>query len=89
MIYDTVDAQNQEALHTAMKATKDAKWYCRLKVIDLSGQGYGLAELAQLFDLSAGTIRRYIHAFNAAGLTCLQPDYGQGRPLTLTWSKEQ
>ena len=89
MIYAKVDAQNQEALCTEMKATKDAKWYRRLKVIDLSAQGYGAPELAQLFDISAGTIRRYIHAFNEAGLASLQPDYGQGRPLALTWTKEQ
>lgn len=42
-----------------------------------------------MFDLSAGTIRRYIHAFNEAGLAGLQPGYGQGRPLVLSWTKEQ
>jgi transposase len=89
MIYAQVEAQEQEALHAVVKATKDAKWYRRLKVIALSAQGYGVPELAQLFDISAGTIRRYIHAFNEAGLAGLQPDYGQGRPLTLTWTKAQ
>lgn len=89
MIYAKADAQNQEALHTEMKAAKDAKWYRRLKVIDLSAKGYAVPELAQLFDISAGTIRRYIHAFNEAGLASLHPEYGQGRPLALRWTKEQ
>lgn len=89
MIYAKVDAQTKEALRTEMKATKDAKWYCRLKVIDLSAQGYCVPALVQMLDISAGTIRRYIHAFNAAGLAGLEPDYGQGRPLGLTWTKEQ
>jgi transposase len=89
MIYAKVDAQEQEALQAEMTTTKNVKWYRRLKVIDLSGQGYSVPELAQLFDLAAGTIRRYIHGFNEAGLAGLQPGYGQGRRLALTWSKAQ
>ena len=89
MIYAKVDAQEQAALRAEMKTTRNAKWYCRLKVIDLSTQGYSVPELAEMFDSCAGTIRRYIHAYNEAGLTGLQADYGQGRPLRVTWSKAQ
>jgi ATP/maltotriose-dependent transcriptional regulator MalT len=66
MIYAKVDAQEREALQAEIKTTKNAIWYRRLKVIDLSGQGYSVPELAQLFNLAAGTIRRYIHRFNEA-----------------------
>ncbi len=51
------------------------------------------ASLCQSFlrclTLAAGTIRRYIHAYNEAGLDGLKPDFGQGRPLAVSWTKEQ
>ena len=84
MIYTKVDAQAKDALRAEMNSTTDAKWYRRLKVIDLSGQGFSVPELSRMFDLAAGTIRRYIHAYNEAGLDGLQPGYGQGRPLAVT-----
>jgi transposase len=89
MIFAKVDAQNQEAIQAEMKATKNLKWYRRLKVIDLSSQGYTVPELSQMFDLCEGTIRRYIHHFNESGLPGLHPGYGQGRPPELTWSQEE
>jgi transposase len=60
-----------------------------LKVIDLSGHGFSVPELSGMFDLNSGTICRYIHAYNESGLDGLQPEYGQGRPPTLTWTKAQ
>jgi transposase len=89
MIFAKVDAQEQEALHAEMKTTNNAKWYRRLKVIDLSAQGHSVPELASMFDICAGTIRRYIHAYNEAGLADLHAGYGHGRSLKLTWTKEQ
>jgi transposase len=87
MIFAKVNAQEREAIQSEMKATNNIKWYRRLKVIDLSSQGYKVPELAQMFDLCEGTIRRYIHHFNEAGLPGLQPGYGQGRPPELSWTK--
>jgi hypothetical protein len=78
MIYAKVDAQHKAELDTEMNRTKDAKWYRRLKIIDLSGQGFSVPELSEMFDLGDGTIRRYIHAYNEAGLDGLRPGYGQG-----------
>ena len=89
MIYAKVDAQEQETLRAELKTTKNVKWYRRLKVIDLSAQGYSVPDLAGMLDISAGTIRRYIHAYNEAGLAGLQASYGQGKPPALTWSKAQ
>jgi len=89
MINARIDTQQQAQLDAEMKSATDTKWYRRLKVIDLSGQGYSVAELSRMFDLSAGTIRRYIHLYNEAGLSGLRPGYGQGRPTILAWSKAE
>ena len=89
MLYAHVDAQGQIELKTEMTQTKDKKWYRRLKIIDLSGQGHNVPELAGLFDLNEHTIRAYIKAYNGGGLAGLRPSYGQGRPLLLNWSKGQ
>jgi transposase len=89
MIYAKIDAQQKAQLDAAMNSTTDAKWYRRLKVIDLSGQGYSVPELSRLFDLGAGAIRRYIHDYNEAGLDELRPAYGPGRPPTLAWTKSE
>lgn len=89
MIYAKVDDQEREALQNAMKVTTNVKWFRRLKIIDLSSQGFNVTELANIFDLCEGTIRRYIHDFNQSGLAGLRPAYGQGRPPALPWSKAQ
>jgi len=89
MIYAKIDTQQKATLDATMNVTTDAKWYRRLKVIDLSGQGFSVPELSQMFDLNAGTIRRYIHVYNEAGLAGLRPGYGQGRPPVLTWTQAQ
>lgn len=57
MIFAKINAQEQATLSAEMKETQNVKWYRRLKVIDLSGQGYGAPELARVFDLAAGTIQ--------------------------------
>jgi len=64
-------------------------WYRRLKIIDLSGQGTPIRELAQTFDLSPTTVHTYIHTFNTTGLTGLRPGYGRGRPLAMDWTTDQ
>jgi transposase len=89
MLNAQVNPQDRKTLLAEMNTATDAKWYRRLKVIDLSGQGYSVSDLARLFDLSEATIRSYIHRFNAAGVSGLRPEYGQGRPPTLAWSQAQ
>lgn len=89
MIYAQVNMQGQAALDSEMNHTKDVAGYRRLKLIDLSGKGFSVPELARMFGLSAGTIRRYIHAYNEAGLDGLKPNYGQGRPPLLDWTQAQ
>jgi transposase len=89
MIFAKVEAQSREKLQAEMKTATKPKWYRCLKIIDLSSQGYNVTDLAQMFDLSAGTVRRYIHRYNTAGLTGLHSDYGRGRPAVLTWSQAE
>ena len=89
MIYTNVDENSRSELGRALKDAKGMKWYRRLKIIDLSSQGYTVTELSTMFDLHPGTIRDYIHRYNHGGLAELSPGYGQGRRKTLSWSKEQ
>ena len=88
MLYAQVDDKMRPVIQAELRMGGDAKWYRRLKVIDLSGQGMAVAELAQLFDLSPATVRRYLHTYNRAGLAGLRPGYGQGRPLSVNWTAE-
>lgn len=89
MLHAKVDAQDRDVIQAELKTTKDAKWYRRLKIIDLSAQGYSVPELAQLLDLTPTTIRSYIHRFNAGGVAGLHPAYGRGRSPTLDWTQAQ
>lgn len=89
MLYARVEPQDREAISNEMKLAKDARWYRRLKAIDLSGQGYGVPAIAQLLDLSEATIRSYIHRFNSASVAGLRPNYGRGRPLLLAWTQDR
>jgi transposase len=89
MLFAKVDTHAQQMLQSEMRSADTVKWYRRLKIIDLSGQGAAVPELARMFDLNPATIRTYIHAFNKHGLDGLRPGYDQGRPLTLDWAAEQ
>lgn len=88
MLYAQVDEEMRLTIQAELRMADDAKRYRRLKVVDLSGQGKAVAELAQLFDLAPATVRRYIHAFNSDGLAGLHSGYGQGRPLSVDWTAE-
>lgn len=89
MIYAKVSAQDRELIQSEMTSTADIKWYRRLKIIDLSGQGHSVPNLAQMFDLTEATIRSYVHRFNYAGLPGLKPAYGKGRPMMVNLTKSQ
>jgi transposase len=88
MLYAQIDEERRQTLQAAMKETTDKKWYRRLKIIDLSGRGQGVADLAELFDLSSATVRSYIHQYNEGDLAQLSPGYGVGRPTVLSWTAE-
>ena len=89
MIYAKVTAQGREELVTALEQSTDADWYRRLKIIDLSGQGSGVPELADLFNVSRATVRTYLHRYNAGGLCGLKRMYSPGRPVHIPLSRNQ
>jgi transposase len=89
MIYAEVNDKAEAELQTALEKAQQSKWYRRLKIIDLSSRGYGVPELATIFDLSAATVRNCIKRYNDNGLSGLAPDYHSGRAATLTWSKAE
>ena len=50
MLYAKVEPLDREVICTEMKTATDVKWYRRLKVIDLSGQGHSVPDLSRLLD---------------------------------------
>jgi transposase len=81
MIY----AQPQEEhaiseLKAQLKGAKDAKWYRRLKIIQLSMSGIKVKKLSHQFDLCSKTVRKYIKAYNQGGIDQLRAKKSTGRP---------
>ena len=89
MLYAKVDQVGRKSLNQALKTVQNAKWYRRLKVIDLSAKGHTVAEIATIFDLRDNTVRIYINRYDQGGLEGLKPNYGQGRNQTITLSKDE
>lgn len=89
MLFAQVNEKEEKELKSAMQETKDAKWYRRLKIIDLSHQGYRVPQLAKLFDLGEASIRRYIKRYNAGGIANLEPGKSPGRNVGIGLSKEE
>lgn len=87
MLFAQVNEKGQEELKRAMRTASEAKWYRRLKIIDLSGQGQRVPALAKLFDIGEGTVRKYITAYNEGGLDHLQPGKSPGRTASISLSK--
>jgi len=89
MLFAQVNEKRQEELKRAMKTANEAKWYRRLKIIDLSGQGERVPTIAKLFDMNEHTIRKYIKGYNEGGIACLQPGKSPGRNVGIPLSKAE
>ena len=89
MKFANVDEQQHQKLKQAMAQTKDKKWYRRLMIIKLSGQGHQVKQLADMFNLHANTVREYIGRYNEGGITGLAPMPISGRRPAVNWSQEQ
>jgi len=89
MIYAKVDKEGREEIKKALKTAQKAKWYRRVKAIDLSSKGEAVSKIAEIFDLNENTVRGYIKRYNAGGLAGLKPNQGQGRKATIELSKEE
>ena len=81
MIYASPQGEHAESeLQDAIKQAKSAKWYKRLKIIQLSMSGVSVSQLSEQFDLCPSTIRSYIKAYNGKGIENLRPKKQPGRP---------
>ena len=89
MIYADMSSEDLCELQSELLSTQDARWYRRLKIIDLSSTGKTVPQLALMFDLCPATIRDYIQRYNTGGIEALRRSYSPGRPLKIAWTKEQ
>ena len=80
MIYARVTDEGLKLLEKELKSTKDAKWYRRLKIIQLSSRGEKVPQLAKRFDVCQATVRDYIKRYNSGGLETLKRNNSSGRP---------
>lgn len=87
MLFAQVTKKGQEELKSALNSTPEAKWYRRLKIVDLSAQGHRVPELAQWFDIGEASVRRYIKQYNEGGLNGLQPGKSNGRHASISLSR--
>ena len=67
-------------LQVEIKKATTAKWYRRLKIIQLSMAGRSVPHLAEEFDLCEATVRSYIKAYDQGGIEGLRPGKSSGRP---------
>lgn len=89
MLFAEVKPEAREELMTALKQSSDAKWYRRLKIIQLSSQQTSVPQLATLFDLCTATVRDYITRYNAHGLAGLKRQSSDGAPTKIPLTKEE
>jgi len=76
-----------ELLDNELKTTKDARWYQRLIIIQLSSQGETVSKLADMFNVCKATVRDYIKRFNTGGLMSLRRRNSNGRPPKINMTK--
>ena len=55
-------------LYAELRQAKEAKWYRRLKIIQLSMTGMRVPQLAEQCNWCRVTIRSYIKAYNEGGI---------------------
>ena len=75
MIYAKLaDASALQRLDVALCEATKPKWYQRLLIIKLSAtEKMSVPQLAKMFNLSADSVRSYIHKYNTSGLDALMP----------------
>lgn len=89
MLFAEVSPEASEELSQALKQASDAKWYRRLKIIQLSSQRTSVPQLATLFDLCTATVRDYIKRYNAHGLAGLKRQSSDGAPAKMPLAKQE
>ncbi len=89
MLYANSNPEDAAHLKRALKQTKDATWYQRLTIIQLSSQGKSVPELHTLFDRCTATIRECIKKYNAGGLEELKAASHEGASAKIPLSKPE
>ena len=89
MIFAKVGDEGRKLLEEKLRTTKDAKWYRRLKIIQLSSLGETASKLSKTFDVCKATVRDYIKRYNVGGLKTLKRRNSNGRPPKIKLTKEQ
>lgn len=89
MLYANVTPEAREQLERELRTTTDAKWYRRVKIIQLSAQRQTVPQLATLFDCCSSTIREYLVRYNADGLAGLRRDASPGAPQKIPLTKTE
>ena len=89
MIYAQVTDKELKLLEKEVKSTKDAEWYKRLKIIQLSSQDAKVPQLAKQFDVCEATVRAYIKRYEKNGLETLKRDNSSGRPPKVQLTKAE
>jgi transposase len=87
MLFAEVNPEAREELLQELKRSSDAKWYRRVKIIQLSSQQTSVPQLAKLFDLCTATVRDYIKRYNANGLIGLRRQSSDGAPAQIPLTK--
>jgi len=89
MLFAEVSPDAKEDLLKEIKQTTDAKWYRRLKIIQLSAEKTTVPNLATLFDVCTATVRDYITRYNAAGFAGLKRHSSDGAPPKIPLTKAE
>ena len=89
MISAKMNEEDLKLLEENLKAAKDAKWYRRLKIIQLSSLGEKVSKLSNTFDVCKATVRDYIKRYNGGGLESLKRRNSNGRPTKVKLSKAE
>jgi len=89
MILANVINEGLHFLKKELKSTKDAKWYRRLKIVQLSSQKKTVSQLAKDFDVCEATVRDYIRRYNEGGLEALKRSNSNGRPPKVKLTKAE
>jgi len=89
MMFAKMNEEDLKLIEENLKATKDAKWYRRLKIIQLSFLGETVSKLSKTFDVCKATVRYYIKRYNGGGLESLKRRNSNGRPPKIKLTKEQ
>jgi transposase len=89
MISAKINEEDLKLLAGELKSTQDAKWYRRLKIIQLSSLGETVSKLSNTFDVCKATVRDYIKRYNGGGLESLKRRNSNGRPTKVKLDKAE